>query len=395
MRYGSSAKWLLLALICLTIFFLSCAAEDDDDSSDDDSADDDAGDDDSSDDDDDDDDDLPPGCITGAFEPFFAMFHSHSNFSDGKGTPREAFEYARDEGDLDVFALTDHLEILYIPVPPNKYEVLKSLADELYEPGRYVPLAGFEWSGGIEFGDDNTDIEYTIQGHNNVFFSDELFPWITLDYLEFYQDLLACSDCLSQFNHPGWEGQVNWDGFDYHPEIDPQISLIEMSTWDLDAWPYLFEALDQGWHVSPTWNQDNHNRGWGTEDDHRTGIWLKDLTRESVTDAMWERRTYSTLDRDATLSLMTEDGCWMGSALEGLAETKLLFEADDPGEGDGFAALEIWGPGQEMIDEVDCEGASFCEGEFTLHREQAVYALVRAVQEDGDLIISAPIWLGP
>jgi len=369
---------------------------DDDDDNDNDDNDDDDNDDDNNDtaadDDDDDDDDtvLPEGCIAGDFSVYFGMLHSHSAFSDGRGTPRTAYEHARDEGDLDVFALTDHLELLYLPIPPDKWERLHDIADEFYEPGSYVSLVGFEYSSAFDLP------TFVSSGHINVFFSDEMFPIIMLDYHYFYELLLQCPDCLAQFNHPGYGGQTNWDNFEYDPDMDSQINQIELSTWHLDAWPFLFEALDKGWRLSPTWNQDNHDGGWGTEDDHRTGLWLSDLTRESVRDCLRDRRTFSTLDKNASLRFQTAEGCWMGSDLSGTTLATLLVEAVDPDEGDGFASLELWGNGEQLLLDFDCAGNQICELEDTLTLSGAGdYVLVRAVQEDGDLLVSAPIWFGP
>jgi hypothetical protein len=39
---------------------------------------------------------------------YFGNLHSHTSFSDGSGTPDEAYKYARDVGDLDFLAVTEH-----------------------------------------------------------------------------------------------------------------------------------------------------------------------------------------------------------------------------------------------------------------------------------------------
>lgn len=38
---------------------------------------------------------------------FFGNLHSHSSYSDGSGTPREAFIYARDTAKIHFLALTE------------------------------------------------------------------------------------------------------------------------------------------------------------------------------------------------------------------------------------------------------------------------------------------------
>jgi hypothetical protein len=395
-RLFSVVLFLLLAILCAGVA-LGCGDDDDDDNSsaDDDNNDTAAGDDDDDDDDDDDnnddndDDTLPPGCITGDFEPVFGMLHSHSAFSDGHGTPSEAYEWARDQGDLDFFALTDHLEILYLNVPPNKWEILNRVADEFNDPGAYVALVGFEYSLGI----DHLGDPVVFTAHNNVFFADELMSNFMFDYHQFYQELAACENCLAQFNHPGWDGQTNWNGFEYVPGLDPQLVLIELSTWGVDAWPFLFECLDQGWHVSPTWNQDNHSREWGTEDDHRTGAWVSELTRPGIREVMEQQRTFSTLDKNATIALMAEGVCWMGSQLTGTLTASLEVFVDDPEPEDGFDVIELFGRNMELLGQVDCAGAPTCDGGWDVTLAQDGYVVARATQTDGDELVSAPIWL--
>ena len=39
---------------------------------------------------------------------FFGNLHSHTSYSDGSGTPREAFQYARMTAGIHFLALTEH-----------------------------------------------------------------------------------------------------------------------------------------------------------------------------------------------------------------------------------------------------------------------------------------------
>jgi hypothetical protein len=39
----------------------------------------------------------------GGYNVYFGQFHSHTSVSDGKGTPSEAYQYARDTAGLDFF----------------------------------------------------------------------------------------------------------------------------------------------------------------------------------------------------------------------------------------------------------------------------------------------------
>src|SRR5215510_163157 len=39
---------------------------------------------------------------------FFGNLHSHTSYSDGSGTPDEAYQHAREVAHLDFLAITDH-----------------------------------------------------------------------------------------------------------------------------------------------------------------------------------------------------------------------------------------------------------------------------------------------
>ena len=42
--------------------------------------------------------------------------------------------------------------------------------------------------------------------------------------------LVACSDCVGQFNHPGSEPYQHWNNFEYHSDADDRITLPDLRT---------------------------------------------------------------------------------------------------------------------------------------------------------------------
>jgi hypothetical protein len=42
-----------------------------------------------------------------SYNLYVGNMHSHTSYSDGVGTPAEAFEYARDNANIDFLAVTD------------------------------------------------------------------------------------------------------------------------------------------------------------------------------------------------------------------------------------------------------------------------------------------------
>ena len=51
---------------------------------------------------------LSPRIGIGVERVFFGNIHSHTSYSDGTGTPEDAYRYARHTGHLDFLAITDH-----------------------------------------------------------------------------------------------------------------------------------------------------------------------------------------------------------------------------------------------------------------------------------------------
>jgi hypothetical protein len=329
---------------------------------------------------------LPAGCVEGTFQAFWGDLHAHTSNSDGEGTPEEAFAHARDSGRLDIMVVTDHLEQLYLPT--DRWGSCRTAADAANVDGSYVAACGFEYGSGF-------DALFRSTGHNNVFFEDDLFPAIQLDFHDFYADVAGCADCIAQYNHPGDGPEEHWNHWEYAADVDAQMNLYELNADP--AWDWYFDCLDAGWHVSPMNNQDNHSANWGTANERRSAFWMSGLTRDALHAAMRERRSFATYDANAAIRLTGYGTCWMGSILTGVATSvPLAVDVDDPDAADGFTALELYGPGGALLSSEDCGGATTCSLSFAVPAPTGPqYVLARAEQADGGWAVSAPLWLEP
>lgn len=77
-------------------------------------------------------------------EIYWGDIHTHSAYSDGSGSPAHNASYARHVAQLDFYALTDHAEILFFA--PWKYQILERLNNATNEPEAFVTLQGIEWT---------------------------------------------------------------------------------------------------------------------------------------------------------------------------------------------------------------------------------------------------------
>ena len=78
----------------------------------------------------------------GTYHVYYGDFHNHSNLSDGSGSPRDAYDYARDTAGFDFFSLSDHDFLL----TEETWQLMKATADSCNEDSAFVALWGFEWT---------------------------------------------------------------------------------------------------------------------------------------------------------------------------------------------------------------------------------------------------------
>lgn len=322
------------------------------------------------------------GCLRGTgYRAYFGNLHSHSKYSDGDCDADLAYTWARDQAHLDIMILTDHIEQLYWPL--DEYQTCLALADSFYVPGQYLAGCGFEYATAV----------VGLLGHNNVFFSPTLFP-LVFDFEAFYPALAGCGTCIGAFNHPGDSAGHTWKDFVYDGPADERLNLFEFNG-DGPVWDLFFQALDKGWHLSPTYNQDNHGCDWGTKNDNRSGFFLPELTREALYQAMLERRSFATTDKNATIVMMAQGECWMGSILRGTSYLDVQVTAADPDPGDAFTAIEFYGPQKTLLSTFDCAGANPCTAELSIPVIGSTYVVARATMQDGGFLVAAPVWAAP
>lgn len=94
--------------------------------------------------------------------------HGHTRLSDGTGSLDDYFRSARDEAKLDFVIVTDHDFGHEAPwrMPQADWDLIQAKADEYTEDGRFVAIAGYEWTSQEKY--------WTEAGTNQI--SERLFP---------------------------------------------------------------------------------------------------------------------------------------------------------------------------------------------------------------------------
>lgn len=357
------------------------------------------------------------------FQRYFGQLHSHTQYSDGAGSLESALAYVKalpDNANVDFVAFTDHSNYFDSKNNPNVEAALYDTslvkdsdpshswatykntvaAFNAANAGKMVAIAGFEmtWSGGP--GHINTFNTPGIVSRNNTTLNNK-----TKDAgLQAYYKLLSQKEganSISQFNHPGTTFG-NFIDFGYWDAVvDTRMYMVEVGNGEgqigaggyYPSYEQYIMALDKGWHVAPTNNQDNHKGKWGNANDARDVILTDDFTEDGIYAALRARRMYATEDKNLDLDY-TVNGNMMGSIID--VPEKLNFEIsfNDPDRTDSIAKVELVVNSGKVAYTWD-SAADLAKGSVSVElAPEYTYYFVRVTEGDGDLAVTAPVWVG-
>lgn len=327
---------------------------------------------------------------------YFGQLHAHTDISNGAGSVEEAFQYASQVDGLDFFAVTDHSDSFdnadMGAIDADGADISadwaagKQAAASVTN-GDFVGLFGFEmtWPEDKQLGHISTFNTPGWQTRDQADF--ENVPTALENY---YKALTAVPGSVSQFNHPDTV-HGDFERFDhYSPQYDAVVSLLEVAGEDgvVDC-GYYDLALDEGWHVAPTNNQNNHKGQWGDASEARTVVLAKSLTEEALYAAMKDRRVYATQDSD--LAIYYElNGTVMGSIIPKSKEAKITVFLSDPTD-EAIGSVEVVTDGGAVLDSADV-GTPSQVLELSVSGGHNYYYL-RITQPDGDVAVTAPVWM--
>jgi len=358
------------------------------------------------------------------FNAYFGQFHAHTaEYSDGSGTLTDGLNYLAsipDSDNVDFVSFTDHSNYYDSTSKANPAEALndKSLmsAESLSKWNQYTStidtfnetnvdsksaLAGFEmtWSGG--------------PGHINTFNSDGLISRNNTalnskssdsGLKAYYETLIADTDelaNLSQFNHPGKTFGTFSDFAYWSPSYDNKMVMIEVGNGEgaigsggyFPSYSEYTKALDKGWHVAPSNNQDNHKGRWGNANTARTVILTDDFSSTGILTAMKNMTLYATEDKNLNINYTVND-LIMGSIISEIPSTPLQFSIniDDDDTNDVISKVEIITNGGRIAASETFD-SNVADMTFELPANQGYY-YVRVTQADKNMAVTAPVWVG-
>lgn len=364
---------------------------------------------------------------------YLGNLHSQSNHSDGGGAlghctgaqapqsaafgPPDAYAYACAHG-LD-FLMTSEHNHMYDGAEGGNREADPAAATGLYQRGLreaaafsaaqpgFLALYGMEW-GVISQG-----------GHLNIFNSDLLLGWernaggalladldtARGDYPALYT-LMRERGWIGQFNHPQ-AGQFLAGGRSLGYTADGDAAMVLCEVMNSNAFSQRSDegerhlsnyeaacdqALEAGYHLAFSSDQDNHCANWGASYGNRTGVLLPagtPLSRASFLDALRARRVFATMDKDAQV-ILTANGHLMGERFSNDGPLRLSVRYASA-NGRQAAALTLFEgvPGRNGRVAALSHTA---DTELSPEPGEHFY-YARVTQDDGRMLWTAPIWV--
>lgn len=327
---------------------------------------------------------------------YFGLLNGHSSISEGSASAEEMFRFAAQIPHMDFFAIADHSDS-FDNHDQGDIHTDGSISSDWAAGKAAAPAASTDAFTAI-FGYEMSWPAQMKLGHISTFGTAGFQSWTQPPYAgyggalgNYYQVLASAANSVSQFNHPGKQ-YGTFDNFSAHSEeADRAISLLELDFSDSAPLRYYTKALDQGWHLAPTAGQSVFGTDW-TDTGVRTAVYAQSLSESHILDAFRSCRAYATEDPDLEI-LYSMDGYFMGSQLDlrHIGETAdLSVTLHDPTDS-AIGLVEVITNDSLIAAQQTLDAASGTVT-FSLPLESGYYFL-RITQPDGDLAVSAPIWV--
>ena len=235
--------------------------------------------------------------------------HGHSGYAEGIGTLDFFMTFARDDARLDFVTHSEHDTAL----DDAEWELSRRTVEAFYEPGRFIPYLGWEWTRPARFGGHHNVLFRTAENRERV----SALEYPTLSRL--YQGLRERYDPADVLVIPHAHNPGDYRQSD--PRLEPLVEMMSMhGTFEWFAREY----LSRGHRVGLVAASDDHlshpgysapNRDTLAQRGGLAAVLAPERSRDALFDAMKERRTYATTGERIILDV-TVNGTPMGQRAE-------------------------------------------------------------------------------
>ncbi len=333
-------------------------------------------------------------------------FHRHSEISmdgGGDGTLRDQWRYILDTAELDWVGCCDHDN-----GGGREYSwwITQKLTDIFYTPGKFAPMFNYERSVGYP------------EGHRNVIFVERgirplpRFKGSTLSSAVQSEEPVHSADTqmlyayLKQFDgvvasHTS-ATNMGTDWRDNDPNAEPVVEIYQgdRQSYEMPDAPRSIREQDSigGWRPKGFVNlalDKGYRLGFEASSDHVSthisyaNLYVKDLTRESVLDALKKRHTYASTDD--ILADVESGSHMMGDEFSSADPPTLRIKLRGTSK---FAKVTIIRDGKFVYSaSPNSQQVDFSWRDNQPQKGKTSYYYVRGEQDDGELVWVSPMWI--
>lgn len=314
---------------------------------------------------------------------YYGIPHSHSNYSTGRGTPTELYEYAAKCG-LDYLFITDHNDFLNNKSSKDgsstKWQSLISICNKFKKShDDFLPVVGFE-------------CKTQSYGDFNVINSKNFFTGTLKDLRLLTLWMINNPTAFISINHP----HKNIMDIPYDPIFNNIITSIEVCNGNPSAKityheKYFFQLLDCGWKLGAINGQDNHRVNFD-ESDNLTVYIGNELSKEALIDAFRMHRTYSTESRFLRLYFTINNNFMGESIVTNNKKLKFLIFAEDVKY--RIKDIEIITNGGKLIKSINNINLNSIKYLYEhIPAENESWYVIKVYQSNGKIAITSPIFI--
>jgi hypothetical protein len=325
--------------------------------------------------------------------------HCHDFLSEAEGYPDQVYRWAREDRNLDFVSVVPQSHGWH---DNETWIICKYMNERLLEEGRFVTFLGFEW-------------QQTGYGDKVIHFLGGDQPFLPVDDGRYQSapklyEALRGSDALVISHHPAyppgsWCSHTDFDVLEYDVERLVEIWSMHGSSEGYDASDrplhhvaekgLVLDALRRGARLGFVGGSDTHSaRPGGSAKEPLAywgglaAVWAKSLTRRDLFRALYARQTYALTGARIILK-MTVNGALMGSEIPAADAAAIKIDAWTPGK---LKKVEIL-KNAELLKTIH-ESGDECHLEIEDKTGGPAFYHCRATQEDGQLAVSSPVWVG-
>lgn len=228
---------------------------------------------------------------------FWGDLHGQSGETVGTNPAHEYFHFARDLALIDIAGHQGN----DFQIDDPFWEQLNAITAEYNEPGRFLAIPGYEWSGNTGLG-----------GDRNVFYRQEGRPIHRSSHIlidEAKAETVPCPTAHDLFRALDGEDAVviahvggRYADIRYAHDTRLETSVEIHSSWGTFEW-LLHDALDEGYRVGVICHSDDHKGRLGATSPGASSFGaiggltcylMPELTRDSLFDCLRRRHHYGT-----------------------------------------------------------------------------------------------------